>query len=109
MNRGVPPTARNARTGELTPPGTMARARSNRAWEAGASSGYGTASARYEVVTALPIVSAGSDDRGKRVVHITVGERSGLRPVAPGRPRRAARDRVIPWSDRSCPSLFSAH
>ena len=48
MNRGVPPTARNARTGELTPPGTMARARSNRAWEAGASSGYGPVPARYD-------------------------------------------------------------
>src|SRR3954471_16396768 len=41
MNRGVPPTARNARTGEFTPPGVTARARSNRTAEAGASSGYG--------------------------------------------------------------------
>src|SRR5690606_4658992 len=41
MNLGVPPTARNARTGELTPPGTTARARSYRAVEAGASAGYG--------------------------------------------------------------------
>src|SRR6186713_2255297 len=31
MKRGVPPTARNARTGELTPPGITRRARSNRA------------------------------------------------------------------------------
>src|SRR5579875_65560 len=37
MNRGVPPTARNARTGEFTPPGITAWARSNRAAEAGAS------------------------------------------------------------------------
>src|SRR4051812_38819194 len=37
MNRGVPPTARNARTGEFTPPGMTARARSKRAAEAGAS------------------------------------------------------------------------
>src|SRR5204862_5342373 len=29
MKRGVPPTARNARTGELTPPGMTRRARSN--------------------------------------------------------------------------------
>lgn len=28
MNRGVPPTARNARTGEFTPPGVTAAARS---------------------------------------------------------------------------------
>src|SRR4029453_1786517 len=34
MNRGVPPTARKARTGEFTPPGVTARARSNRACEA---------------------------------------------------------------------------
>ena len=31
MNRGVPPTALNARTGEFTPPGVTARARSNSA------------------------------------------------------------------------------
>src|SRR4051794_17634846 len=37
MNRGVPPTARNARTGELTPPGVTALARSNRATDAGAA------------------------------------------------------------------------
>src|SRR5881397_1475559 len=30
MKRGVPPTARKARTGEFTPPGISARARSNR-------------------------------------------------------------------------------
>src|SRR5678815_2216608 len=31
MKRGVPPTARKARTGELTPPGMTLRARSNSA------------------------------------------------------------------------------
>ena len=31
MKRGVPPTARKARTGELTPPGVTALARANRA------------------------------------------------------------------------------
>ena len=31
MKRGVPPTAVNARTGEFTPPGVTARARSNQA------------------------------------------------------------------------------
>ena len=30
MNRGVPPTAENARTGEFTPPGIAAHALSNR-------------------------------------------------------------------------------
>jgi hypothetical protein len=29
MNRGVPPTEPNARTGEFTPPGMTARARAN--------------------------------------------------------------------------------
>jgi hypothetical protein len=33
MNRGVPPTALNARTGEFTPPGVTDRARSKRADE----------------------------------------------------------------------------
>src|SRR3954454_15061963 len=33
MNRGVPPTALKARTGEFTPPGVTARARSNSAAE----------------------------------------------------------------------------
>ena len=37
MNRGVPPTARNARTGEFTPPGVTACARSNSFWDSGAS------------------------------------------------------------------------
>src|SRR5689334_15459421 len=32
MKRGVPPTALKARTGELTPPGMTARARSKRRW-----------------------------------------------------------------------------
>src|SRR4051794_3384850 len=32
MKRGVPPTARNARTGELTPPGITRWARSKRDW-----------------------------------------------------------------------------
>src|SRR6476469_5218770 len=40
MNRGVPPTALNARTGEFTPPGVTACARANSAAEA-ATSGLG--------------------------------------------------------------------
>jgi hypothetical protein len=31
MNRGIPPTPRNARTGEFTPPGITAWARANQA------------------------------------------------------------------------------
>src|SRR5579859_7013281 len=41
MKRGVPPTALKARTGEFTPPGVTTDARSNNAWETGASYGYG--------------------------------------------------------------------
>jgi hypothetical protein len=37
MKRGVPPTARNARTGEFTPPGITRWARSNNSAEIGAS------------------------------------------------------------------------
>jgi hypothetical protein len=33
MNRGTPPTARNARTGEFTPPGVTSEARRNRSEE----------------------------------------------------------------------------
>ena len=40
MNRGVPPTPANARTGEFTPPGVTAIARANKAREA--ASGDGT-------------------------------------------------------------------
>src|SRR5690242_15215385 len=55
MNRGVPPTARNARTGEFTPPGTTARARSNSAREAGASASRWAGRARSVSVTATPV------------------------------------------------------
>ena len=37
MNRGVPPTARNARTGEFTPPGITRWARANSSAETGAA------------------------------------------------------------------------
>src|SRR4051794_27949606 len=42
MNRGVPPTARKARTGELTPPGVTRPARSNSCADTGASYGDGS-------------------------------------------------------------------
>src|SRR3954470_18187473 len=107
MNRGVPPTARNARTGELTPPGTMALARSKRAWETGASAGYGRPSARYEVVTADPILSAGSDNHVKRVVHVTRRRPERPDPAAAGGPIVAGGDRLDGWSDPNCRSRFS--
>src|SRR3954452_14272432 len=53
MNRGVPPTALNARTGEFTPPGVTARARSNRAADSGgADSGIWGTSAFSPVAAA---------------------------------------------------------
>ncbi|GGY69034.1 hypothetical protein GCM10010363_57800 [Streptomyces omiyaensis] len=42
MNRGVPPTARKARTGEFTPPGVTRDARSKSVCETGASYEYDT-------------------------------------------------------------------
>src|SRR3954471_18517226 len=45
MNRGVPPTARKARTGEFTPPGVTRPARSNSCADTGASYGYGSLTA----------------------------------------------------------------
>src|SRR3954471_12169519 len=45
MNRGVPPTARKARTGEFTPPGVTRPARSNNCADTGASYGYGSLTA----------------------------------------------------------------
>src|SRR3954447_24796845 len=95
MNRGVPPTARKARTGELTPPGTMAEARSNRAWETGASSGYGRPSARYEVVTAAPILSAAPSWRPKRVLRVA---RASYQHVRYDRLRTCPPGRSAPWT-----------
>src|SRR4051794_5460843 len=60
MNLGVPPTARNARTGEFTPPGVTVRARSKRAADAGASSGYGLGA----VGTAAGLSTAGVELTG---------------------------------------------
>src|SRR6185295_553286 len=95
MNRGVPPTARNARTGELTPPGTMAEARSNRAWETGASSGYGRPSAWYEVVTAASILSAAPSCRLERVAHVV---RASHQHVRFDRVRTCPTGRSTPWT-----------
>ena len=51
MNRGTPPTAPNARTGEFTPPGVTSRARANsdslRAGHARVSHGASQASTMY--------------------------------------------------------------
>jgi len=48
MNNGVPPTARNARTGELTPPGMTRQARSNNPSERG----WGEVAAEFGFVIA---------------------------------------------------------
>ena len=54
MKRGVPPTAAKARTGELTPPGVTARARSKSAREAGTGLVTGSLSPRPLRVLACP-------------------------------------------------------
>ena len=58
MNRGVPPTARKARTGLLTPPGVTAAARVSSAWDKGASYGYGVCGAVMRGVVMWASVSA---------------------------------------------------
>ena len=65
---GVPPTARKARTGELTPPGTKARARSKRSCEAGASAEGIRIQSRHAILSAVltgPPVT-GSPDQATR-------------------------------------------
>ncbi|CAO5176274.1 hypothetical protein FAIPA1_30151 [Frankia sp. AiPs1] len=76
MKRGLPPTARKARTGELTPPGTTRSARRNSSSEAGAAEG-----------TTMPPILAGPADRS-RLAWTCLGSPLGPdgRP-APDRPR----------------------
>src|SRR6476620_5410866 len=75
--RGVPPTARKARTGEFTPPGISARARSNRS-ELGAVlcvmrgkvEGFGRAAAGIVVVLAFAGIGLGPEQAvGHHVAH----------------------------------------
>ncbi len=58
MNRGVPPTARKARTGEFTPPGVTTDARSNSDCETGAS---------YEYATLVLICDSGIGRPGREI------------------------------------------
>ena len=95
MNRGVPPTARNARTGELTPPGmTAAGAVEEGLRRPGASSGPGQSRMS---VTAQPILSAGRIDRSPWSARVRP------RCTDASDPRRLAA-----WSVRSCPSRCTA-
>ena len=112
MNRGVPPTARNARTGEFTPPGTMARARSNRACggrrvgRVAAGSGGNDVGHDAAIVSAPDGQPAATPGRGYRA-HPARGVRSGrLDSAARGldRPGRPDRDRLTGWIVPNCPS-----
>jgi hypothetical protein len=71
MNRGVPPTALNARTGEFTPPGVTARARSNKEADSG------VADPGVAGTPAFSPVAAADHESGlpaNRVVHVTPGQ-----------------------------------
>ncbi|GEL16390.1 hypothetical protein PA7_02270 [Pseudonocardia asaccharolytica DSM 44247 = NBRC 16224] len=57
MNRGVPPTALNARTGELTPPGMALLARSNIWAEACAAGGAGVEGELGDELTATSLAA----------------------------------------------------
>ena len=65
MKGGVPPTARKARTGELTPPGVTARARASRAADAGASVGV-VAAVVVSVTGAIIPAASGAAAAGRR-------------------------------------------
>src|SRR4029450_7796487 len=81
MKRGVPPTARNARTGEFTPPGVTRRPRSNRASEAGAAGGYAVMSA---ILSSAPAVGDGCQGRAQSAMP------PELAPELPPRSNRAS-------------------
>ena len=98
MNRGVPPTARNARTGEFTPPGITRWARSNRSAETGAST--------------CPVWQGRAHDRGAHLaraamsmLHLRVICPPDLAEPVTGALRRAARRRRDPAPGRLEPRL----
>src|SRR4051812_15393185 len=64
MNRGVPPTALNPRTGELTPPGVTASARPSSSSDRGVAAGY-RAGSRSATVTP-PILAAACEVTSRR-------------------------------------------
>ena len=71
MKRGVPPTALNARTGEFTPPGVTAWARSKSArWKRGRD---------WRVVTGL--LSRRPQGRDDSAVRVRAHERGCLGPL----------------------------
>jgi hypothetical protein len=61
MNRGTPPTARNARTGELTPPGVTAEALSKSAAD------FSVVSGTAAILPDPPAGSAGGQGRSARI------------------------------------------
>src|SRR3954454_984652 len=79
MNRGVPPTALNARTGEFTPPGVTARARANSAADPGVDA---------EVTRPLSPSRASTTNSDPYVLCVTLLNPSARRPAT--RVRRGA-------------------
>src|SRR4051794_9189170 len=96
MNRGVPPTARNARTGELTPPGVTALARSNRATDAGAAASRSVISAMWAIVAyETSLLVAGLPGADADLIALTVGEHPERRRVGVGDQSAAGGERGL--------------
>src|SRR5437867_5281012 len=68
MNRGVPPTALNARTGELTPPGMTRCARANSSSERVIESRSGDPAGEVLGVVGQDDLGAGAGDAGERLL-----------------------------------------
>ena len=109
MNRGVPPTARKARTGEFTPPGMTCWARSNNAADAGTSlirPSVKRASARRSRPR-LPGAQTGTaaarvrQDRRMDIAERRSGHRWGVR-ARPGHRPHARRGRRAGWCCWTC-------
>ena len=94
MNRGVPPTARKARTGLLTPPGVTPRPRAKSSAETGRLVGVGRAVRRGHdpSVPSLPgRPSEASDTAASRAARRAAGVAGGHEHGAPvGQPQRQA-------------------
>src|SRR4051794_38915274 len=96
MNRGVPPTARKARTGELTPPGVTALARSNSATDAGAAASRSVMSAMWVIVAyGKSLVVAGLPGADADLVALAVGEDPERRCLRVAHQRAARRERSV--------------
>src|SRR5688572_13236773 len=96
MKRGVPPTDLKARTGELTPPGTTARARLNNDSEAGAADGYESITVRV-FCHAVGRVACRRPGRSRRSIGASLRPRVPHRSDRGAAPLTAGRAAGWPW------------